>query len=224
MSNCTAMIIPNELVPYVTSIVNMHHNKSIAATMPPWLHSMPPAPIHQIQPMLHGPIHQIQPVLHAPIHQIQPMSPNLYDKKISVYSNNICSIKCFNEQCSKTHYPSIKCKNGSSCNRFRNNICAFVHDEQRKYMDFLPDSTFNLLEGWERSIPQWISTLNGRRTHFGAERIPLQRCNAIGITDTAHDILKSAIRPHEDIRYYEDRGRARARSRSRERNYNIERK
>jgi hypothetical protein len=214
--NCTAMIIPNELVPYVTSIVNMHHNKSIAATMPSWLQSMPAAPIHQLQPML--------PV---PIHQLQPMQPKSYDKKISVYSNDICYIKCFNEQCTKAHYPSIKCKNGSSCNRFRNNTCAFVHDEQRKYMDFLPDNTFNLLEGWERSIPQWINTLNGRRTHFGAEPIPLQRSNAIGITDTTHDILRSAIRPYEDMqyedrRYYEDRGRAR--SRSRERNYNIERR
>lgn len=219
--NCTAMIIPNELVSYVTSIVNMHQNKSITATMPSWLQQqlplIPPAPIHQIS--------HVPPIPPAPIHQISQVPsissvPTMVNPhRVSVYSNDICFIRCFNDQCRKVHYPSIKCKHGLTCNRDRHDQCAFVHDDQKKFMDFLPDNTFNLLVGWEETIPNWIKTARGRREHFNVEPIPLQRCNAIGISDYARNIITSAIRPYPESRYYEDRegSSRRSRSRSRER-------
>jgi hypothetical protein len=216
------MIIPNELVPYVTSIVNIHNNKSITATMPTWLQqqlpSMPPAPTHQIShvpQMPPAPTHQIS---HVPQMPPAPIVVNPHFNRVSVYSKDICFVKCFDEYCRKVHYPSIKCKHGFRCDRDRNNRCAFIHDDQKNFMDFLPDNTFNLLNGWEETIPHWIKTVQGRRAHFGIEYVPLQRCNAIGVTESARNIITSAIRSSDEGRYYEDRrGSGRGRSRSCER-------
>lgn len=196
MSQNTALIVPNDIVPLINTIINKYNdfvdsilntqNGNVAPSSQniqiPEL-PLPPLPAPPTAPAIRSLMptpppapatRSLMPTPAAPAtRSLMPTPPQIntfqQKPKIDVYYHNICSrgVHCYDIDCKYVHFPKYNCHHGDNCrmnNIYRN--CGFLHTQYKNVMDMNDNKTYNLLEGWNNVIPDWIKTPKSRAIHF----------------------------------------------------------
>lgn len=215
LSQYTALIVPNELVTLVTSIIDKFKNvttvkcqsqdlqrgSDLSTTTTSKQESVPNAIPALHEPPSSSPVN-ILAILPLPSPPSQINSEIKLSPEIVVYSNNICprGVNCYSEDCFLIHFPKHPCHHKDLCNMNKYNICGFIHPQYENVMNKLSNGFYNLYNGWDSVLPDWAKTAKGRASHFkqniiySSKKIELKENNS-SINQTVKRMISAAIRP-----------------------------
>ena len=184
LSKHTAIIVPNELVSIITSIIDKFNENQVELNIRQPLPQPPPPPIvlPDLPPLPPPP----PPIVFSdppPAPTLVPSEKiirdaisiveNKQNKIISVYYDSICKrgVHCYDEDCKLIHFPIHVCHHGDNCKMNYFNKCGFIHSQQKNVIQELGYGKFNLYEGWELLIWDWMKSAHSRAAHFKKEVI-----------------------------------------------------